>query len=210
MQLLTTSGINEVPNLEHHKAERSLSGNISFRTKYGSDQGIKLNPNELEFLFTELIIPSNLTLPDGSAVDTLKFTPKNGRWCNAGLSCAAGNICESKYSLGVYQKFLHLFFHGGVPLVCNGVVLCLRQGGSTVMLNLQIMILNLISPLQRSGALRLLMEETNYTSHSWSRPINHPWCLGPRVLRVLGPQPRMTIKKLIGPHVPIIKLLKEL
>ena len=108
MQLLTTSGINEVPNLEHHKAERSLSGNISFRTKYGSDQGIKLNPNELEFLFTELIIPSNLTLPDGSAVDTLKFTPKTGRWCNAGLSCAAGNICESKYSLGVYQKFLHL------------------------------------------------------------------------------------------------------
>jgi hypothetical protein len=198
MQLLTTSGIHNVPNLEHHKADRSQSsGNISFTTKYGSDQGIKLKPNELVFLFTELTIPSKLTLPDGSAVDTLKFTPKNGRWTNTGLSRAAGNICESKFDGCVSE--VPTSFHGGVPLVCNGVGLHLRQGGSNAMLNLQIMIPNLISPLQRSGALRLLMEETNYTSHSWSRPITHPWCFGPRVLRVLGPQPRLTITNLTGP-----------
>ena len=198
MQLLTTSGVHNVPNLEHHKADRSQSsGNISFTTKYGSDQGIKLNPNELVFLFAELIIPSNLTLPDGSAIDTLKFTPKNGRWTNTGLSRAAGNICESKFNGSVSE--VPPSFHGGVPLVCNGVVLRLRQGGSNAMLNLQIMIPNLISPLQRSGALRLLMEETNYTSHSWSRPITHPWCFGPRVIRVLGPQPRLTITNLTGP-----------
>ena len=198
MQLLTTSGVHNVPNLEHHKADRSQSsGNISFTTKYGSDQGIKLNPNELVFIFAELIIPSNLTLPDGSAVDTLKFTPKNGRWTNTGLSRAAGNICESKFNGSVSE--VPPSFHGGVPLVCNGVVLRLRQGGSNAMLNLQIMIPNLISPLQRSGALRLLMEETNYTSHSWSRPITHPWCFGPRVIRVLGPRPRLTITNLTGP-----------
>jgi hypothetical protein len=197
MQLHTTSGIHNVPNLEHHKADMpQSSGNISFTTKYGSDQGIKLKPNELVFLFTELVIPSNLTLPDGSAVDTLKFTPKNGRWTNTGLSRAAGNICESKFDGSVSE--VPPSFHGGVPLVCNGIGLRLRQGGSNAMLNLQIMIPNLISPLQRSGALRLLMEETNYTSHSWSRPITHPWCFGPRVLRVLGPQPRLTITNLTG------------
>lgn len=30
-------------------------------------------------------------------------------------------------------------------------------------------------------------------AHSWSRPAHHPWYLGPRCLRVLGPRPHMEV-----------------
>lgn len=88
--------------------------------------------------------------------------------------------------------------------MCHGVVLTLKRAGdngsSPSSLKLQIERPRLISPLLRSGTQRLIMEECNYTAHSWSRPIHHPWCLGPRVLRVLGSRPQMHVTNLSDPQ----------
>lgn len=124
----------------------------------------------------------------------------------------AGNICESRFencvqqNISIYGKPVEIAsiseapsFHGGVPLVCHGLVLTLKRAGCNSSLKLRIESPNLISPLQRSGTQRSLMEESNYTSHSWLRPAHHPWCLGPRVLRVLSPRSRMTVSNLTGP-----------
>ena len=123
-------------------------------------------------------------------------------------SLLAGNICESRFDIDSQQKIsingkpvpiLSLSeasssFIGGVPMVCHGIVLKLKNGDSS--LKLQIDRPSLVSPLLRSGTQRSLMEESNYTAHSWSRPTFHPWCLGPRVLRVLGPRPYMHVTNL--------------
>ena len=129
--------------------------------------------------------------------------------------CSAGNICETRFENVAQQKISingkpipissisepSSSFLGGIPLVCHGVILNLKQtGGDTgSMLKLQIERPGLISPLLRSGAQQLIMEESNYTAHSWSRPPHHPWCLGPRVLRVLGPRPHMHTTNLTEP-----------
>jgi hypothetical protein len=128
----------------------------------------------------------------------------------------AGNISESRFDnfaqqtqqiLRIDGKPIEIariteaspFFHGGVPLVCHGVVLTLMRAGSNESLKIRIESPYLISPLRRSGTQRSLMEETNYTSFSWFRPAHHPWCLGPRVLRLLGPRPRMAVTNITGP-----------
>lgn len=99
MQLLTTSGTHEVPNLNHRKADRSLvlswmckqsMGKASFATNHESDQGIQVNPNEMALFLTELLIPSNLSHAsvDGASTENFKLIPKNGRLCNMGFSRA--------------------------------------------------------------------------------------------------------------------------
>lgn len=93
-------------------------------------------------------------------------------------------------------------FLGGIPLVCHGVVLTLKplsgDSGTRVNTSLRLTIdrQHMISPLGRSGAQRLIMEESNYMAHSWSRPSHHPWCLGPSCLRVLGPRPQLEVTNL--------------
>ncbi|KAL3810529.1 hypothetical protein ACHAXA_006537, partial [Cyclostephanos tholiformis] len=216
MKLLTTSGT--------HDVDRSLvlswmpiqsMENASFSNNHESDQGILINPNEMALFITELSLPSNLShiSVDGTSTDAFKFIPKNGRLCNMGFSRAAGNICESRFENLVQQNmringepidFASIseaspLFHGGVPFVCYGVVLTLERAGSNASLKIRIESPYLISPLRRSGTQRSLMEETNYTSFSWFRPAHHPWCLGPRVLRLLGPRPRMTVTNITGP-----------
>ncbi len=83
--------------------------------------------------------------------------------------------------------------------MCSGVVLSLKHVESDLPIKLQIERPGLFTPLFRSGALKFLMEESNYTSHSWSRPAHHPLCLGPRILRVLGPRPQMHVTNLTCP-----------
>jgi hypothetical protein len=83
--------------------------------------------------------------------------------------------------------------------VCTGVVLTFKHNESDAPIKLQIQCPGLFSPLLRSGALKYIMEECNYTSHSWSRPVHHPLILGPRILRVLGPRPQMRVTNLTGP-----------
>lgn len=80
--------------------------------------------------------------------------------------------------------------------MCTGVVLTLRSIESDAPIKLQIQCPGLFSPLLRIGALKFMMEESNYTAHSWSRPVHHPLCLGPRILRVLGPRPQMHVTNL--------------
>ena len=88
---------------------------------------------------------------------------------------------------------------GGIPWVCTGVVLTFKHNESDAPIKLQIQCPGLFSPLLRSGALKYIMEECNYASHSWSRPVHHPLILGPRILRVLGPRPQMRVTNLTGP-----------
>lgn len=128
-------------------------------------------------------------------------------------SLLAGNICESRAEMnGGSQPKISIngkpialsaisesssSFLGGIPFVCHGLVLSLKPtDGESSPLKLQIERPRLVSPLLRSGTQRLVMEECNYTAHSWSRPIYHPYCLGPRVLRVLGPRPQMHVTNL--------------
>ena len=241
IQLLTTSGIYDISNLEQCVADRSQlqswvrGEDASSSNKQVSSLGVELNSNDLAFFLTELSLPSNLSDITLGGIDTSKFIPKNGRLCNTGYSHAgkiifykiliyhtsllsnilflfptvsAGNICESRFDIDSQQKIsingkpipilsaseASSSFIGGVPMVCHGIVLKLKSGDSS--LKLQIDRPSLVSPLLRSGTQRSLMEESNYTAHSWSRPTFHPWCLGPRVLRVLGPRPYMHVTNL--------------
>ena len=127
------------------------------------------------------------------------------------LLLLAGNICESRFDNNGAQEKISIdgkpiaianvpeasfSLLGGIPLACHGVVLTLKratgdESSSDSSLKLRIERPSFISPLLRSGTQRLVMEECNYTAHAWSRPAHHPWCLGPRVLRVLGPRPQM-------------------
>jgi len=220
MQLLTTSGTAyDVSNLEKCAVDTSLLQTLlqkecvretSFATKYVPNRGVQFNSNDLAFFLTELTLPSNVSdiALGGASADTSKFIPKNGRLCNTGFTHAAGNICESRFEsqkISINGKPIPIssiseassLFLGGIPLLCHGVCLILKQPGSSdSSLKLQIERPRLISPLLRSGTQQLLMEESLYTAHSWSRPAHHPWCLGPRVLRVLGPRPQMHVTNL--------------
>ena len=85
--------------------------------------------------------------------------------------------------------------------MCHGLSIELKPSNrvSTLPTKLHIERKHLLSPLGRSDALQYLMEECNYMSHSWSRPAYHPWCLGPRCLRVLSPRPHMEVSNLTEP-----------
>jgi len=220
MQLVTTSGTFEVP-LERCTADEKVlkswlrEGSSSSLSKYVPNRGVCFESNDLAFFLTEIALPSNLSdvALGGASADTSKFIPKSGRLCNMGFSHAAGSICESLNS-GTQQKIYidskpipissisepMSSFLGGIPLVCHGVILHLKQADSGVSdsssLRLRIERPRLVSPLLRSGTQRLIMEESNYTAHSWSRPAHHPWWLGPRVLRVLGPRPHLRVTNL--------------
>lgn len=220
MQLVTTSGIFDVPNLSQSAVKRtqlkSLVRSEGSRRETSSfakheQGGVEFNRNDLTFFMTELTLPSNLSDVALGGVDTSKFIPKSGRLCNMGLSHSAGNICESRFDneqqkININGKPISIssisesssFFLGGVPLVCHGIVLTLKHDNSS--LKLQIDRPTLISPLLRSGVQQSMMEESNYTAHSWYRPAHHPWFLGPRVLRVLGPRPHMHVTNLTEPQ----------
>ncbi|KAL7546228.1 hypothetical protein ACHAWF_009563 [Thalassiosira exigua] len=188
-----------------------------------ADGGVDFDPDELAFFAAEIPLPSDPSeiALGGSSYDTSKYVPKNARLCNMGLSHAAGNVCESRFrdgdpgqKIGINGKPIALDgvpeassrFLGGIPLTCKGVVLTLkppRGGGgdspsssSSSSLRLRIERPRLVSPLLRTGTQGLAMEECNFAAHAWSRPDCHPWSLGPRVLRVLGPRPRMTVTNL--------------
>jgi len=195
-----------------------VSSSFATNRDVPKNQGVTFDSNDVAFFLTEISLPSNLSdiALGGSSVDTSKFIPKNGRLCNTGLSHAAGNICESRFDNNGAQGKISIdgkpiaianvpetsfSLLGGIPLACHGVVLTLKratgdESSSDSSLKLQIERPSFISPLLRSGTQRLVMEECNYTAHAWSRPAYHPWCLGPRVLRVLGPRPQMHVTNL--------------
>lgn len=242
IQLITSSGLYEVQNLDCCTAEKSLHRFLRepiSANKDASVQGVSLKPNDLKFFLTELSLPSNLSdvLVGDTSSDISKFTPKNCRLSNMGFSHAgnylilpiaprslliislyflfftAGNICESRIEICDQQNATidgkpipissiskaSSSLLGGIPLVCSGVVLSLKHVESDLPIKLQIERPGLFTPLFRSGALKFLMEESNYTSHSWSRPVHHPLCLGPRILRVLGPRPQLHVTNLTCP-----------
>jgi len=179
-----------------------------------TNRGVRFNSKDVAYFLTEIpLIPD---LSDIALGGSSKFIPKNGRLCNMGLSHAAGNICESRLDdTSAHQKIsingkpialsdvpeMSSSFLGGIPLAINGVALTLKQAAGdcssgSSLLKLQIQQPRLVSPLLRSGTQRLVMEESNYTAHAWSRPAHHPWCLGPRIIRVLGPRPQMHVTNL--------------
>ena len=219
LQLLTTSGIFDVPNLEKCALDRSqlqscLRGESNKDTRPNQGGGVHFNCNDLVYFMTELTLPANLSDIALGGTDMSKFIPKNGRLCNMGLSHAAGSICESRFNSGNQQKIsmtgkaipissiseASSLFLGGIPLACHGVVLTLKNESGDSSIKLQVDRQSLVSSLFRSGTQRAMMEESNYTVHSWSRPSHHPWCLGPRVLRVLGPRPHMHVTNLTDPQ----------
>lgn len=199
LQLVTTSGTYDVTNLEQC-------------AKYIQNEGVQFSCNDLAFFMQEITLPSILSdiAFGGSSADLSKFIPKNGRLCSTGLSHAAGNICESRFDgqhkISINGKPIATSslseeassFLGGIPLVCRGLALTLKQpgSGSSPLLKLRVERPRLVSPLLRSGTQSLAMEESNYIAHSWSRARYHPWSLGPRVLRVLGPRPHMHVTNL--------------
>ncbi|KAL9179298.1 hypothetical protein ACHAXT_008588 [Thalassiosira profunda] len=208
MQLVTTSGTFDVANIEQ-RIDETMSGSVS-SSKHIPNRGLRFNSDDLAFFSTEITLPSDLTdVPlGGAAADASKFVPKSAKLSNMGLSHAAGNICESRFDVYAARRKISLngkpvaiasvaepssAFLGGIPVTCHGIVLNLRQAGgaNASSLTLRIERPRLASPLLRAGAPRLAMEECNYAAHAWARPAHHPWRLGPRVLRVLGPRPHM-------------------
>ena len=98
IQLLTTSGMYDVSNLEQCAADRSqlqswIRGeDVSSSNKQVSKLGVELNSNDLAFFLTELSLPSNLSDIALGGIDTSKFIPKSGRLCNTGYSHAGKSI----------------------------------------------------------------------------------------------------------------------
>jgi len=222
IQLMTTSGLYDVTNLGQCLDKSTLQSNdgrenLKSRTMYSPRQGVLFHPKDVVFFLTELTLPSDLSsiALGGSSVDLSKFMPKNGKLCNMGYSYAAGSICNSRFenerqpitltgkpvTLSSLDEKTQLFL-GGVPLVCYGMKLSLKHasidGDTNINSSLRLVIdrQHVLSPLGRSGAQRLIMEESNYLSYSWSRSKHHPWSLGPQCLRVHGPRPLLEVTNL--------------
>ncbi len=108
IQLITSSGLYEVPNLDCCTAEKSLHWSLQRRNLAemdASDHGILFKPNDLKFFLTELSLPTNLcdVLSGDISSDTTKFTPKNCRLCNMGFS-HAGKPWRYKLTLVVLLR----------------------------------------------------------------------------------------------------------
>ena len=100
-QLITSSGVYEVPNMDLCSAEKSLHRSLQHRLSMTNDisvQGVSISPNDPQFFATELSLPSNLTdvLVGDTSSDTSRFTPKNCRLCNMGFT-HAGNASILPY-----------------------------------------------------------------------------------------------------------------
>lgn len=95
IQLITTSGLYDVPNADQC-AKSSLfqskegKGKNSSSTKRNFNQGVQFDANNVAYFLTELPLPSDLSAIalGKSSVDLSKFIPKNGRLCNMGYTHA--------------------------------------------------------------------------------------------------------------------------
>ena len=214
VELVTTAGTHDVPLVPARLPGATGSASVD-----GSGRIDFTAAGATAYLFADLSVPSN---PAGCALggadaDLTKFVPRGARLSNSGMSRAAGGLSAPREAgsgiegLAVTGKSVPLsqvpadcppsLFFGGVPLVCHGVILTLvvpDAAGATSLspVRLEISSPSLLSPLGRTGQQALAMEESNFTSHAWSRPRHHPLSLGPRVLRVLAPRPAMAVADL--------------
>ena len=96
IQLNTTAGSYDVPNVQEHvtkEALQSWSENRADCESASSDvfsinKGIQLNASGIVYFFTEMKLPSTLveTAMGKTAADLSKFHPKNGKLCNMGFT----------------------------------------------------------------------------------------------------------------------------
>ena len=96
LQLNTTAGIYDVPNVQEYVTKETLqswSENKLDSKGASSDaisvqNGIQLNSGGVVYLFTEVKLPSTLleTAMGKTAADLSKFHPKNGKLCNMGFT----------------------------------------------------------------------------------------------------------------------------
>ena len=193
---------------------KSSSSSTNGHSQFHLSNGLQLLENGLAYIITEISIPSDFSSValGETAIGNNFYTPKSGKITNMGLTHAAGNICESlEEKLVPNGKPVPVSnlpessasFLGGIPFVCYGVEMKLglhEENSDSALLRLHVEKSRLLSPLGRSTAQQLQMEEFGYMAHAWSRPDHQLWCLGPRCLRVLGPRPQMEVSNLTDPH----------
>jgi hypothetical protein len=91
---------------------------------------------------------------------------------------------------------------GGKPLVCEGMKLCFypvqaqKTTGSAERLTIIELVVDKKKSRTAANIRRTPFEEENYLSSAWSRPQHVSFALGPRSIRVLGPEPGLVITDL--------------
>ena len=110
IQLITSSGLYEVPDLDCCTVEKPFHWSLQ-RGNLAKNHGVSFKPNDLKFFFTELSLPTNLSdvLQGDASSDTSKFTPKNCRLCNMGLSHAGKLGATNLLSFYFYAQYLTSF-----------------------------------------------------------------------------------------------------
>lgn len=127
---------------------------------------------------------------------------KNAKPRSAGVTAAGGArlVSEEKLKVGnANSQGWNLQCLGGKPLLCDGLKLRFYpvQAERTTGGSEQLTIIELIVDKKKSRTAanirRTPFEEENYVSSAWSRPQHVPFKLGPRSIRVLGPEPGLVI-----------------
>jgi len=124
---------------------------------------------------------------------------------SAGVTSAGGARFASEGELSNWHSNSQgwsLRYLGGKPLRCDGLkvvfypVQAERTTGSVEKVTLIELTIEMKKPKTGVNIKRTPFEEDNYIASAWSRPEHVPFSRGPRCLRVLGPQPEMTVTNL--------------
>ena len=201
----------------------SLAGHLSIpsndlvrasNASEGSEGGIIIQRNGEIVITTELVLPRELSIiasDDSGNGGQLQGTAgkgsfaKNARPRTAGMTSAAGARLLSADQLGPEQKITQgwsMRFLGGKPVKCDGLQLVFypvqveKASGSADNVTLIELLVEKKKPRTAANIKRTPFEEENYIASGWSRPLRLPFALGPRSLRVLGPQPQMVVTNL--------------
>lgn len=112
-------------------------------------------------------------------------------------------VVENKLQVGnTKSQGWNLQCLGGKPLVCEGMKLCFypvqaqKSTGSAERLTVIELVVDKKKSRTAANIRRTPFEEENYLSSAWSRPQHVSFALGPRSIRVLGPEPGLVITDL--------------
>lgn len=120
IQLITPSGLHEVPNnhccVEESALRRPLQ-RANLTRNDTCDLGVSFEPNDLKFFFTDISLPAKLSdvLVGDTSSDASKFTPKNCRLCNMGFSHAGKMI-----SIGPCTTLMRILSYFDSHLIPSG------------------------------------------------------------------------------------------
>jgi hypothetical protein len=179
----------------------------------GSGGGIIIQANTAIVLTTEVELPrdlSNISYDDGPGTEVTATSGKGSfsvraRPRTSGLTSAGGARLVSEESVAKGNQNAQGWstqFLGGKPLRCDGLRMLFYPvqaervsdaGESVTVIEVTI---EKKKAKTAANIKRTPFEEDNYVSSAWSRSSHLPLSQGPRCLRVLNPQPELSVSNL--------------